>query len=159
MKRYLLFAVAAILLVLSGSAHAQETEWKWRAYFFIRAVDATTTNKNTLAQIYVDHGGMEILVNELKMFTAPVKLSTTGQLPAQAFGFNSPVKLEMRDDFKALLDTLTGARYGIVRYDDLGLVLTNFPGITPTGQVVTWETALQRLNAEFGLQVIQPVGP
>lgn len=161
-SEFAVLVAALIVMILAAFVMPSraETEWRWRAYFFIRAVDATAQNKNTLAQIYVDHGGMEIPVNELKMFTAPVKLSTTGELPAQAFGFNSPVKLEMRDDFKALLDTLTGARYGIVRYDDLGLVLTNFPGIAPTGQVVTWETALQRLNAEFGLQVIQPeTGP
>lgn len=134
------------------------TQWLFRCYLFIRSVDATTANKNLFASIFVDGGSLETAANELKMFLNPVKLSTTGALPAQAFGFNFPAKASMKDGFIALMSTLTNARYGIVRHNDLGLVATNFTGITPTGQVVTWETALQRVQADFGLIVIPPAG-
>ena len=157
MKR---FVIACFLLLLMASSAGAETDWQWRVYFFVRAVDATLANRNALAQIYVSNGGMETRVNEKRMFDNPVKLSTTGNLPAQAYGFNGPAKMAMRNGFKALLDTLTDARYGVVRHGDLGLVLTNMPGIIPTDQTVTWETALQRMFQEFGLQVIPSVeGP
>lgn len=129
------------------------TEWQWRIFFFVRAVDATAENKNALADIYVNNGGMETRANELKMFLNPVKLSTTGNLPAQAFGFSTPAKTAMRDAFKALLDSLTNARYAVVAHDTGILTRCNMAGLT-LGQVVTWESALASLNAEFGLVVI-----
>ena len=128
-------------------------EWQWRVFFFVRAADATEANKNALANIYVNNGGMETLQNELKMFDGPIKFSTTGNLPAQAFGFNSPAKTAMRDGFKALLDNLTNARYAVVDQATGELVRSNMAGLT-LGRVVTWEDAVASLNAEFGLQVI-----
>lgn len=137
------------------------TDWKWKVFLFVRAADATTANKRKFADIYVDNGSLETVTNELKMFDSVVRLSTTGEEPAQAFGINCPAKTSMRDGFRALLDELTDARYAVVantklpNFEDGELVLTNFP-VTPNGQIVTWDDALAYLESEFGLLVIPP---
>ena len=132
------------------------TEWKFKVYLFVRAVDATAANRQALAQILVDNGGMEVLQDELKMFDSVHRFSLTGEEPAQVYGLSIPAKLAMRDDFVTFLGTLTNARYAVtantdlVNYDENELILTNFP-ITPNGQLVTWDTALNYLENEFGL--------
>ncbi len=164
MKRLSVLLIVGLILSTVTSVFAQD--WQWRVMFVVRAADATTANRNTIAQTYVDHGGMETLNNELRMFTSPVKLSTTGNLPAQAYAFNTPAKTAMRSDFKGLLDTLTNARYVVVAnkptngFRDGEFVLTNVPGLTPSGQIITWDNVLTYLFNEFGLRVIQPeTGP
>lgn len=141
------------------------TEWKWRIYLFVRAVDATPANKQALAQIYVDGGSGETLENEARLLDSVTGFSQIGQPPAQAYGVNLTAKTGMRDAFKALLDGLTNARYGVVANTDLPnysegeLVLTNWPGIIPNGQIVTWEQAKQLVMDEFGLVEITPEVP
>ena len=140
-----------------------ETDWKYRIYLFVRAVDATSENKRAFAQIFVDNDGLETLQNELRAFDAPVKLSVSGELPAQAYGLNTAVKPAMRDGLKTFLDGLTNARYVVVantelrNYRDGEFVMTNFvdPDSDPTGKIVSWEATLRFLNREFGLQVIK----
>lgn len=137
------------------------TDWKWRIYLFVRAADDTAGNRQAFAEIYVNNGSGESLADEKRMLDSVVRLSTTGQEPAQAFGVNTVAKTSMRGAFKALLDALTNARYAAVasvahgQWQEHELVLTNFP-VTPSGQIVTWERALQYLEAEFGLKVIPP---
>ena len=138
------------------------TEWKWRIYLFVRAVDVTAANRQALAEIYTNNGSGETVVDELKMFLSVVRLSTTGNEPAQAFGINTVAKTAMRDEFKSLLDTLTNARYAVVAsvelpgYQEHELVMTNFD-VTPNGQIVSWDAALKYIENEFGLVVILPV--
>ena len=140
-----------------------ETDWKCRIYLFVRAVDATAQNKQAFAQIFVDNGGLETLQNELRAFDAPVKLSVSGEAPAQAYGLNTAVKPAMRDDLKTFLDGLTNARYVVVANTDLAnyrdgeFLATNFGDlpVDPTGKIVTWDQTLGFLRREFGLQVIQ----
>lgn len=137
------------------------TEWKWRIYLFVRAADDTAGNRQAFAEAYVNNGSDESLDNEKKMLDSVVRLSTTGQEPAQAFGVNTVAKTGMRGAFKALLDAFTNARYAVVanvahgQWQEHELVLTNFP-VTPNGQIVEWQDALAYLENEFGLQVIQP---
>lgn len=137
------------------------TDWKWRIFLFVREADNTPENRQALASIYVNNGGMETLVNELKMFDNVVRFSVSGGLPAQAFGVNTPAKTAMRDDFKTLMDSLTNARYMVVantelpNYADGEYILTNF-SIDPVGQIVTWTDTLTHINDEFGLNVIPP---
>ena len=132
------------------------TEWKFKVYLFVRAVDATAANRQALAQILVDNGGMEVLQDELKMFDSVHRFSLTGEEPAQVYGLSLPAKLAMRDDFVTFLGTLTNARYAVtantdlVQYQENELIMTNFP-ITPNGQLVTWDTATSYLENEFGL--------
>ena len=137
------------------------SEWKWRIYLFVRAIDATAANRQTLAEIYSNNGSGETVEDELKMFFTVVRLSTTGNKPAQAFGINTVAKTAMRDEFKTLLDSLTNARYAVVTsvelpgYQERELVMTNFP-VTPRGQIVSWSAALNYIENEFGLVVIPP---
>jgi hypothetical protein len=138
------------------------TDWKWRVYIFIRAVDVTPAAKAAFAQVYVDGDCLESYEDQLRMFDNVVRLSLSGEEPAQVYGVNTAAKTSMRDGFKALLDVLPQARYAVVanttlpEYEDGELVFTNFPGIVPSGQIVTWDKALQYLYNEFGLIVIVP---
>ena len=135
------------------------TEWKWRIYLFVRAVDATTTNRQALAEIYSNNGSGETVADELKMFLSVVRLSTAGNGPAQVYGINTVAKTTMQDEFKILLDSLTNARYVVVAsvelpgYQEHELVMTNFD-VTPSGQIVSWKNALKYIKNEFGLVVI-----
>lgn len=136
------------------------TDWLWRGYLFIRSVDNTAQNRTDFANAFVDNGSMETVLNERKLFNGVTRFSTTGNEPVIAFGINTAAKKEMRDDLKVILDNLTNARYTVVAnvahgpWEENELALTNFP-VTPSGQIVTWETALTFLNNEFGLQVIE----
>ena len=135
------------------------TEWKWRIYLFVRAVDVTVANKTAFANIYVNNSSGETLEDERKMFDSVVRLSASGNEPAQAVGINTVAKTSMRDGFKTLLDNLTNARYAVVasvelpNYQESELVLTNFD-VTPNGQIVSWDKALEYVESEFGLVVI-----
>jgi len=96
------------------------------------------------------------------VWDACVRLSVSGDTPAQAFGVNTAIKAEMRDALRTFLDGLAGARYVVVantelpQYRDGEFILTNFvdPDPDPTGRVVTWQAVLNWLNREYGLQVI-----
>ena len=135
------------------------TDWKWGLMLFIRAVDNTSSNRQAFAEIYVNNGSLETLEDELKMFISTVRLSSTGREPAKVFGISTPAKTIMKDEFKSLLDGFTNARYVIVantklpNWEDGELVLTNFD-VTPNGQNVSWQDALQFIQNEFGFRVI-----
>jgi hypothetical protein len=135
------------------------TEWKWRLFLFVRASDATTENKRTVAKYLANNGSMETVEDEMKMFASCVRLSTSGESPAQAFGMNLAVKPAMREAIVNFLSTLDRPRYAVLanteleNYQDTELMATNFP-VTPNGQLVTWQMALNYLEAEFGLIVI-----
>ncbi len=137
------------------------TQWLWQLYAFIRAVDDTPTNRTLFANVFVDNGAGEILANEEKIFDISVRLSTTGNEPAQALGISATVKKSMRDDFQAILDGFTNSRYAGVanvahgQWEENELAITNYSGVTPEGQIVTWEKALTFLFNDFGLIVIE----
>lgn len=136
------------------------TDWKWRLMLFVRAVDVTAGRKAAFGQAVADNGSGEALSEESKMFDSVVKLSISGSAPAQVYGVSMPVKLEMRNALKALLEALPQARYVITANTDLPefadaeLVATNF-SVTPSGQIVQWADALAYLGSEFGLQPIE----
>ena len=139
-----------------------ETDWRFRMYLFVRAVDATAQNKAAFGAIFANNGGLETAENEARAFDNCVRLSVSGEAPAQAFGVNTAIKPAMRDELKTFLDGLTNARYVVVANTDLAnyrdgeFILTNFvdPDPDPTGRIVTWQNTLAYLNREFGLQVI-----
>lgn len=137
------------------------TTWLWRIYLFIRQQDNTAQNRTNFANAFVDNGSLETLVNERKLFNSVVRLSISGNEPAQVFGISTVAKTSMRNDLKTVLDGLTNARYGVVAsvahssWQENELAITNFP-VTPSGQIVTWQNVLTFLNNEFGLQVIEP---
>ncbi len=136
------------------------TQWVWRLYLFVRSADNTAQNRTDFAGAFVNGGSMETLANERKLFNGAVRFSTTGNEPIQAFGINTAAKESMRDALKAVLDNLTNARYAVVanvahgQWEENELALTNFP-VAPSGQIVTWQTALTFLENEFGLQIIE----
>ncbi len=140
------------------------TDWLWRLYIFIRAVDNTAANRTAFASAFVNNGSGETTANERKIFDIVVRLSISGNEPAQAFGVNTAAKLSMRDDLRTLLDGLTDGRYAVVAnithgpWQENELALTNFP-VTPSGQIATWKAALTFLENEFGLQVIPGESP
>ena len=152
-------AFGAFLVELEGEP--MTTEWKWRIYLFVRAVDATPENKAALANIYVNNDSGQTFDDEMRMFLNLTRLSVSGELPVQVFGINTVAKTAMREGFKSLLDTLTNARYAVVAsvelpgYQEHELVMTNFP-VTPSGQIVSWKNALKYIENEFGLVVIPP---
>ena len=136
------------------------TTWKWRIYLFVRVAVTSATNKTAFANIYVNNGSGESLEDERKMFDSVVRLSVSGDEPAQAVGINTVAKTSMRDGFKSLLDNLTNARYAVVasvelpNYQESELVMTNFD-VTSNGQIVSWDMALEYIESEFGLVEIR----
>ncbi len=128
------------------------TQWLWRGYLFIRSVDNTAQNRTDFANAFANNGSMETVVNERKLFDGAIRFSTTGEDPVQAFGINTAVKKDMRDDLKAILDNLTNARYAVVanvahgQWEENELALTNFPGVTPSGQIANWIRITTRIT-------------
>ena len=131
------------------------TEWIYRVFLFVRTADATPANKAAFAQMYVDAGSGETLADESLLLDNVTRFSTSGNEPAQAYGINTAAKLSMRDGFTALLGGLTNARYAVIEQGSGTLIRNNFAGIS-NGITVTWAQALARLEADFGLVVIEP---
>ena len=137
------------------------TNYKFRLFLFVRAQDATLANKRALAEVFAAESG-ETVANEAKALDA-VRLSVSGEEPAQAFGLNTAITGTMRDGILAFLDTLTNPRWVVSanttlpQYADGEFIMTNFPDAPDmTGKLVTWQMALSYLNNEYGLQVIVP---
>ena len=137
------------------------TNYKFRLFLFVRAQDATLANKRALAEVFAAESG-ETVANEAKALDA-VRLSVSGEEPAQAFGLNTAITGTMRDGILAFLDTLTNPRWVVSantmlpQYADCEFIVTNFPDAPDmTGKTVTWQMALNYLNNEYGLQVIVP---
>lgn len=147
-----------------------ESQWKVRVMLFVRAADNTAQNRQTFGGIYANNGSGETVENEAKLFDAPIRLSTSGVAPAQAFGIETAVLVpDMRDDMRAFLDTLPQVRYYVVRNIPNDnrftgeLILDN---LTAAGRqtlvgVAPWDTtpftmadALADIKAERGLLVI-----
>jgi len=136
------------------------TLWKWRLLLFVRAADATAENKQTVAHIYTDNTSGETLEDESKLFNAVIRLSVSGEAPAQVFGINTAVKAQMRTDMQAFLDTLPQCRYyGVANVElpqwNAGDLLVSNGGSGVIGQPFTWQDALQDLYDERGLQMIE----
>lgn len=139
-----------------------ETLWKWRMFLFVRAVDATATNKAAYGAIFANNGSLETAENEARVWDNCVRLSVSGETPAQAFGVNTAIKAGMQQALRDFLDTLTNAKYVVVanttlaNFADGEFILTNFvdPTPDPVGHLVTWNRTLEWLDTEFGLQVI-----
>lgn len=141
------------------------TDWKFRLFLFVRAVDATNANKQALAAIYTDNGSGEALADELKMFDSVVRLSTTGTEPAQVLGINLTAKPGMKDEFVALLNGLTDPTWAVLAnttFDGYGdsEVIAVSPTLNPNfvGLVVSWRQALDYLESQYGLIEIPAEG-
>lgn len=133
-----------------------ETYWKWNLYIFVKASDVTEQMKTDLANIMANNNSGQSYEDEFAMFDSISKFSTSGNLPAQVYGINVPVKNRMRDTFLSYFQSYPDLRYVVfansklTNYEDRELVATNFD-ITPSGQIVTWILAKQYLNNEYGL--------
>jgi hypothetical protein len=135
------------------------TEWKWRLFLFVRAADATAENKLAFGHIFADNTSGETVENESRLLDAVVRLSTSGEAPAQVFGINTAVKADMRTALQAFLDTLSQSRYyGVANITlpnyGMGDLLKANGGSGVIGEPFTWQDALDDLYNERGLQVI-----
>ncbi len=84
-----------------------ETLWKWRLILIAPNAANTQQNRDTLAQIFVDHLSGESLANEKLMFTSAANLAliaTPLVLAARGIGF--PVKQTMRDSLQTAIATI-----------------------------------------------------
>jgi len=139
------------------------SDWKWRLYFFIRAIDATAENRQVFAEIFTNNGSLETVENERKIADSAIKLSTSGDLPAQVFGINTLVKADMRTALQAFIDSLPQSRWYATangdqpNYADGCLIAAN-DGSGVIGQAFTWEDALADLFTERSLRVIETEG-
>lgn len=137
-----------------------ESNWKVRMMLFVRAVDNTPANRQSFGEIYANNGSMENVSDESKLFDNAMRLSTTGNTPAQVFGLETLLLLpDMRDDMRTFLDTLPQSRYYVVanidlpQYDRGELMLAN-GGSGVMGEPFAMTDALNDLYNERGLQVI-----
>lgn len=141
------------------------TLWLYRLYIVVRADLVTPARKTVVARMFSDNGSLETVVNEAKMLDNAVRLSVSGNLPAQAYGVSTPVQLSMRDAIRDLVVSLNtnfpGGGYVIVTanvtFNSLTkdeLIFTNHPDGQPfVGQTVTARNILNFLN----LKVIQDI--
>ena len=128
------------------------SDWKWRLYFFIRAVDATAENRQAFAEIFANNGSMETVESERKMVDSAIKLSTSGDLPAQVFGINTLVKADMRTALQAFISSLSQSRWYAAAN---GCLITANGGSGIIGQIFSWDDALADLFTERSLRVIE----
>jgi hypothetical protein len=135
------------------------TDWKWRLFLFVKASDNTPDNRQAFGHIFADNTSGETVEDESRLFDAVVRLSTSGEAPAQVFGINTAVKAEMRTALQAFLGTLSQSRYYAVANITLpnygmGDLLKANGGSGVIGESFTWQDALDDLYNERGLQVI-----
>lgn len=146
------------------------TEWKWRMALFATVNQNTAENRTILATIFSEASG-ESVEDERKLFDAAIRLSISGEDPAQVLGINFAAKTTMRDDLKAFLNTLNPnqiryyvrANTALPQHFDGELLLTNkeakgesdIVGIPPWDiEPFDFQDALQDMFDEAGLQVI-----
>ena len=67
----------------------------------------------------MDNGSGETHEHESKMFNNAVRLSFTGDEPADALAINTAAKGDMRDGLKTFVTGITGARWYVVAAVDL----------------------------------------
>lgn len=143
-----------------------ESNWKIRMMLFVRAVDVTHESKAVFGAIFANNGSGETIVNESKLFDAAIRLSASGELPAQAFGLETALLLpDMRADMIAFLDTLPQSLYYVIANTELPqffageLIQDNrdptLAGVPPWDtEVFTMADALADIEDERGLIVI-----
>jgi hypothetical protein len=147
-----------------------DSNWRWILIFFVRADDVTPENKAVFAAIFSDNGSGETYENEAKLFDSVLRLSVSGELPAQVFGIVVPVKPVMREALEDFIETVPQSRYYGVRNLVLNgnqfvgqLLKTNdaieplvVPGEPPWDTTpFTLQDALDDLYADRGLQLIE----
>jgi hypothetical protein len=140
----------------------RQTFWKWKLYLFIRELDATQETITKFARIYAENGSGETLENEKKLIENVHRFSKTGALPATVYGTCLPVMDSMGEEFQAWIAANTFAHYALVANSKINgradneLILTNFD-VTPSGQIVTWDTVKNYLSSQFDLLEILEV--
>lgn len=141
------------------------TLWVARLYFFVRASDLTLSIRNGIADRLAAGSG-HTRAQELGMFTNPLGLSQTGSAPAQAYAWNTAIKLSMRDELKQLLDTLPNSVYYVVANTDVPdrgwvkdqLLQSNSENFEfYRGNTFTWQDALQDVATTKGVHLIHYV--
>lgn len=138
------------------------TLWKWRLYLFVLTADNTAANRQSFAEAYVNNGSGESLADERKMLDSVLRLSTSGNAPAQVLGVSTLAKAAMRDALRDFVDGLSQSLWYVTsnqRANLDALLATNDAGVVVSGQ--TWELAdcLGRLDALRGLRVIVDLTP
>lgn len=138
------------------------TEWKWRLYLFVLASDNTADNRNAFADIYVNNGSGESLVDERKILDSVTRLSTSGSAPAQVLAISTLAKGAMRDELRDFVDGLSQSLWFVTsnqRANLDALLATNDTGVVVSGQQWKIADCLTRLDALRGLQVIYDATP
>ena len=138
------------------------TEWKWRLYLFVLASDNSATNRNAFANIFVDNASGESVEDERKVLDRVMRLSTSGNVPAQVLGVSTLAKAAMRDELRDFVDGLSQSLWFVTsnQRDNMdALLATNDADVVVSGQ--TWMIAdcLARLDALRGLQEISDETP
>lgn len=147
-----------------------DSNWQWYVMgLFVKESDVTPENKAAFAAIFATNGSGETIADESKLFDNVLRLSVSGELPAQVYGLAVPLKPEMREPMEGFLDTLSQSRYYVVRNlvlqpgQFIGQLMKTNDAIEPLvvpGQP-PWDTtpftlqdALDDLYADRGLQLI-----
>jgi hypothetical protein len=120
--------------------------WTFKVIVIIRAADAAAINAAIVSQFNND-------ANENHTFEA-VQLSTTGNLPVQAYAASTAAKPGYKDALLNLKNAKPNSRIYVLDADTDILVATNsVPAQANIGQVWTFENVLSDLS----LKLIQPV--
>lgn len=102
------------------------TLWQWRLILICHVNANTLSNRNALAQVFVDNGSGESLADETKMFGNAIRLALTATPTVhRAYGISFPVKANMRDALLTVIQQidapLTAAQksvyYGVANVD------------------------------------------
>ena len=135
---------------MGDNGSMSDTLWKWRLYLIIPAAAVTPTLRQQIANRFSANGSGESEANE-DIGPKAIRLSTTGNAPAQAIALNTAVKASMRDALRALIEAVPSARVWVVANtafddkDDGELIATNTVHGT-VGQVWTFEQAIAAFN-------------
>lgn len=142
--------------------------WEYEIALSATVNQNTPENRTALATIFANYSA-ETIADERLMFDKALRLSVSGEEPAQVLAVNFVATGAMRTDLRTFLDSLPQAQIAywvrantiLPMHFDGELLLVGGGAVDIVG-VPPWDTqpfsfqdALERLNIEAGLQVIQ----
>jgi len=131
------------------------TDWKWRLYLAIRAADNTAANRQAWGDIFANNGSGESAENERKMADSAIRLSASGDEPAQVLVASSLVKADMRTPLQTLIGGLTQSLWAVVTNPGGLFIASNVGAGGQVGQPFRLDDALAYLRDTYNLQVIE----
>jgi hypothetical protein len=129
-----------------------ETLWKWRLILIAPNAANTQQNRDTLAQVFINHASGESLANEKLMFTNAPRLALAASPTVLAGrGVILPVKQSMRDSLQTAIATINTPLSNANKVRWYLIANTNLPGFNEGQLMASNRTTVDgRVGTAFG---------